>query len=138
MSCQFTMMCKMCVEKAAFASEMDIRRMRNERNLKASQLARLAGHEELALMLRAVPRSPSVGSRDRVRSSRRRRRGQRGSMGSVTHTHTHSRPSISPEAVMDVLIAVSRILTLHPVQGLASAPRAEGSLERDLAIFSLD
>ena len=87
-------------------ADLDLRRIRNSRNLKASQLARLAGHEDVVALLKAQPPRPvPPAGRERGRASRRRRR--RASTGHNHHEQAHHRQSISPEAVMDVLVAAS-------------------------------
>ena len=76
---------------------VDLRQTRNQRGLKASQLARLAGHDGLALIL---SERQSQGGGRRVRGSRRRRR-HRDSL----HTGG-TRAASSPDAVLALLVQV--------------------------------
>lgn len=88
------------------AAGMDLRRIRNQRGLKASQLARLAGHDGLAALLS----ERQGGARSRARASRRRRRNRE-----ALHTQGGGpRPVSSPEAVLALLVQVSIVFRMSP------------------------
>lgn len=83
------------------AAGTDLRRVRNQRGLKASQLARLAGHDGLAAVL------SERGPGRRARAHRRRRRHR-----DALHTQGGGpRPASSPEAVLGMLVQVPSSLS---------------------------
>ena len=90
-------MLKLILKEGFPLAGVDLRRTRNQRGLKASQLARLAGHDGLALIL---SERQSQGGGRRVRGSRRRRR-HRDSL----HTGG-TRAASSPDAVLALLVQV--------------------------------
>lgn len=107
----------------AVAAGLELRRIRNSCGLKPSQLARLAGHHSLALLLSSVRAQAGAEGGAAAGGTRPERRGERGGeRGRERRSgRERRRPYVTQEAVLLALVQVRAaclcLLRLAPLKG---------------------